>query len=302
MEKYFILLFSLVLSLTSCNHSDDDATPESTHVYTNRVEITSYQDEKAKEIDYNHFFESTLDFKYNKLNQLYEINNAITYRDVWSYDPETETFPNNIINTTTTRSFKYDGSNERILEEKTVQEGKTTINFFTYNDAKQLIAIRNEEKETAFNYTAAGQVESITTTYTKAVEHNSVQKLTFDNKNNLISLDYIGNSLSTTYYFKYSDLKSVYVGNPINYTLRHETLDGNGLSGYFGLIKHINKNFLDQIEFVYKGFYLLSEIKSNYPYTNYTFELHPLQSPFKYMKMGSGGFDLFYYRSSMIVK
>lgn len=302
MGKYFILLFSLVLSLTSCNHSDDDATPESAHVYTNRVEITSYQDEKSKENEFSHFFESTLDFKYNKLNQLYEINNAITYRDVWSYDPETETFPNNIINTTTTRSFKYDASNERILEEKTVQEGKTTINFFTYNDAKQLIAIRNEEKETAFNYTAAGQVESITTTYTKASENNSVQKLAFDNKNNLVSLEYIDASSSTTYYFKYSDLTSVYVGNPINYTLRHETLDRNIQLGYFGSIKRMHKNFLDQIEFVYKGFHLLSEIESNYPYGNYTFELHPLQSPFKYLKMGSGGFDHFYYKSSMIVK
>ncbi|MBB1139146.1 hypothetical protein [Myroides sp. WP-1] len=302
MKKYFILLISLVLSLTSCNHSDDDATPESTHVYTNRVEITSYQDEKTKEIDYNHFFESTLDFKYNKLNQLYEINNAITYRNIWSIDPETETFPNRIINTTTTRSFKYDGSNERILEEKTVKDGKTTINFFTYNDAKQLIAIRNDEKETAFNYTTAGQVESITTTYTKAIENNSVQKLTFDNNNNLVSLEYIDTSSpSTTYYFKYSDLTSVYVGNPINYTLRGEYNDSPSIIGTVQFIKSYDINFLDYIEFVYKGFHLVSEL-TDIDESDYIFHIRSMESPYKYEIKRTFKYENFYYKSSMIVK
>lgn len=305
MKHFYSLLAILGLLNISCTNSDNDSSND--YNYIKKITITSYDDKnRLREDDF--FYEASQEFKYNQANYPIEINHSMTYRDMFTFDEVNQIFPNEILERSVLKKYTYKKGSNQILEETTIQEGKTSQLLFTYTDKDQIATIKEEDKETQFSYNEQGQLETISTTYNNQhSDKNSVQKLRFDDNNNLIQLIYYtsNNQESTTYIFEYSTLKSVYKNDPINYTLLDEYEDINTLQvyGYTGLERRYYPNFLDHIEFVYKGYHLVNKIHKNYGQNHsetYSYEVTDWDKKYDYIRMGSRGFSQFYYQSEVI--
>jgi len=301
-HAYFLLAIVILLNI-SCTNSDNDSSND--HNYVKKITITSYYDkDKLREDEF--FYEATQDFKYNQANYPIEINHSMTYRDIYTFDEENQKFPNEILRLSVLKKYTYKKDTHQILEEKTIQEGKTSQLLFTYTDKDQIATIKEEDKETQFSYNEQGQLETIATTYSNQhSDKNSVQKLRFDDNNNLIQLIYYppNNQESTTYIFEYSTIKSVYENDPINYTLLDEYKDMKIHQGYTAFERRNHPNFLDHIEFVYKGYHLVNKIHKNYG-TNYSetnfYEVTDWNKKYDYIKIGPRAPSQFCYQSEVI--
>ncbi|WP_353117205.1 hypothetical protein [Myroides odoratus] len=268
---------SLLLSLIflSCNKSDDNTTPNVDNDFVKQIIIKTKDYQKLPEFAF--FYDTSIDFEYDKQNKPSIIRSAITYRDNWTIDDSGE-FANKIIKIQEQKIFSYDKKTHLLLEEKTTSERETRIKTFQYDNFQRIKSIKEDDKESVFTYNhGTGQLASIQTQYTNAENQhfNSIRYFNFDNNNNLNFLVYENNNKEQQkYYFNYTDVKSHYENNAINYTLT-DGLNPNipfGLSGY--IMENWHSDFMSNIEYIYKGNLLLDNIKVSPESTENFFKIY----------------------------
>jgi len=276
MKKYTFLTLLLSLVFLSCNKSDDNTTPNVDNDFVKQIIIKTEDGDYQKLPEFAFFYDATIDFEYNKQNKPSIIRSAITFRDNWSIE-ETGEFANKIIKIQEQKILTYDKQTNLLLEEKTTSERGTQIKKFQYNQLLQIISIKEDTKESLLRYTTNGQLASIQTLYTSAENQhfNSIRYFNFDNNNNLNFLVYENNNKEQQkYYFNYTDVKSHYENNAINYTLT-DGLNQNipfGLSGY--IMEYLHSDFMSNLEYIYKGNLLLDNIKVSPESTKNFFKIY----------------------------
>lgn len=294
MKKHAFLTLLLSLVFLSCDKSDDNNTPTFNNDFVKQIIIKTEDYQKLPEFAF--FYDTTIDFEYNKQNKPSIIRSAITFRDNWTVEKD-GTFLNKIIKIQEQKMFTYDKQTNLLLEEKTTSENGTHIKKFQYNELLQIISIKEEAKESLLRYTTNGQLASIQTLYTSAENQhfNSIRYFNFDSNNNLNFLVYENNNKEQQkYHFSYTDVKSLYENNAINYTLT-DGLDSKipyGTGGF--MMENWHPDFMSNLEYIYKGNLLLDNIKVDLvPYENF-FKTYTTVKGNSYVRnIGSDTFEFF---------
>lgn len=262
MKKYTLLPLLLSLVFLSCDKSDDNNTPTFDNDFVKQIIIKTEDYQELPEFAF--FYDTTIDFEYNKQNKPSIIRSAISFRDNWSSE-DTGEFANKIIKIQEQKMFTYDKQTNLLREEKTTSERGTHIKTFQYDNFQRIKSIKEDDKESIFTYNhGTGQLASIQTQYTNAESQhlNSIRYFDFKANQNLNTMLYENsNKEQETFYFTYTSTKSLYENNTINYTLT-DGLDGNILTGTNGqVIKNRYPDFMSNLEYSYKGNFLLDNIK-----------------------------------------
>lgn len=241
----------LLLLTISCN-SDDGIDLRKDKVLVKEVMIfNSINPESAS-------FKETLSFSYNKQAFVNTINTDLEYIDLYSYDPETDRFPNKTIKSKTNSSFLYNDKN-LIEKEIKVIDGKRLVKKFTYNQEDQLIAIEEEHKTTTFYYNNFNLVGQIDMVYHSIDFPNSHHIIQYHEDGNIKEVYYT--NLNESFYSEFDlfDIKTPFAASNINLSLKLF----NNQYKFYNRVKF--PDFLDNFEFVYKGNKLLKTMTTS-PY------------------------------------
>ena len=120
----------LLLLTISCNSDDSIDLRKDKVLVKEVISFNAINPESAS-------YKEILSFSYNKQALLRTINLNLEYIDRYSYDPETDSFPNKLIKSKTNSSFLY---NDKNLIEKEIRiiDGEKFIKKFIYNQKDQL--------------------------------------------------------------------------------------------------------------------------------------------------------------------
>lgn len=268
MKKNIILFFVISIVTLSCNKSDDN-TYGSTNDLVKKIWIRAGDNSEITPED-GYFYNSTFEFTYTKQNKPSSIKETTRHR-YSLYNPDTERYEDRLVNLQKEKLFTYDKNTHLLLQEITKIDQSKSIKTFQYNETKQLVSVKEVDKETLFTYNAAGMVERINVNYTdQSNNNNSTQRLTYDGNQNLHTATYETNYSKNTFYFTYSDVESFYKNNPINYTLSELIVDERAYGLDLQKILHYS-DFLANFEHIYKGFHLIHSISfdNNLPFLTF---------------------------------
>ena len=266
-KNIFIFLFLSVITV-SCTKSDDN-TYNSTNDLVKKIWIRAGQNAESIPED-GYFYNSTFEFTYTKQNKPSTIKETTRHRYSF-YNPDTAGYEDRLVSLQKEKVFTYDTSTHLLLQETTKEDQSKLIKTFQYNEAKQLVSVKEVDKETQFTYNTAGMVERINVNYIdQSKDNNSIQRLTYDGNQNLHSVTYETNYSKDTFYFTYSDIESFYKNTPINYTLSELIVDERTYGLDLQKILHY-PGLLANFEYIYKGFHLIHSISfdNNLPFLTF---------------------------------
>ncbi|WP_353117207.1 hypothetical protein [Myroides odoratus] len=290
MKKNIFLFFIFSFITLSCNKSDDN-TPQSNNDLIKKVWIRAGSNTQIIPEE-GYFYNATIEFNYTKQNKPSHIKEITRYKFDF-YNPNTQSFEDRVVNVQKEKTFTYDKNTHVLLKEITKEDNFESIKTFQYNNANQLIAVKEHDRETKFTYNTAGMVEVIQIHYIdQSLLNNSTQRLIYDENQNLKTATYETDYFNDTFHFRYSNVESFYKNNAINYTLSELIADPRTYGLDLQKILHF-PDFLANIEYVYKGYHLINTIMVNddlppfisyhtVPYVDlpYTYERGDIRSSF----------------------
>jgi len=268
MKKISFLFLALSFITLSCNKSDDNTT-HSNNELIKKIWIRAGNNSEIIPED-GYFYNATFEFNYTKQNKPSSIKEITRYKFDF-YNPNTQGYEDRIVNVQKEKTFTYDKNTHVLLKEITKEDSFESIKTFQYNDANQLIAVKELDRETKFSYNVAGMVEVIQIHYVdQSLLNNSIQRLIYDENLNLKTATYETGYSNDTFHFYYSDVESFYKNNAINYTLSELIADHRAYGLDLQKILHF-PDFLANIEYVYKGYHLINTITvdDNFPFISY---------------------------------